>query len=98
MQKSFAGIDENFLSDAEYLASFIFMLAGDSLTTLCADYRWTCERLLEEEIHFRRFGNYRLKFFADAQREVYEKPDFMAPYLNGLLLSQLRSSKHQINW
>lgn len=77
------------------LAAMIIRLAGDGLARLCADYRWTCERLVEEEIHFRRCGTYRLSRFEDAAREVYDRPDFMAPYLNGLLLSQLLWAHHR---
>lgn len=96
-----AGYLERSLGDAadlalgEELAALIVRLAGDRLAGLCADYRWTCERLLEEEIHFRRTGAYRLSSFAEAEREVYARPDFMAPYLNGLLLSHLVWTHHR---
>ena len=93
LEKSFPeGADHAF---AEELAGMIVRLAGDGLAGLCADYRWTCERLLEEELHFRRSGAYRLARFTDAAAEVYDRPAFMAPYLNGLLLSQLLWAHHR---
>ena len=53
------------------------------------DYRWMCERFLEEEIHFRRTGAYRLSTFEEAAREVYDDPEVMSRYMGGLLLSQV---------
>lgn len=79
----------------EELAGMIVRLAGDGLPGICIDYRWTCDRLLEEEIYFRRTGAYRLSSFAEAERHVYGRPDFMAPYLNGLLLSHLVWAHHR---
>jgi SAM-dependent methyltransferase len=57
-------------------------------------YRWTCDRLREEEIFFHREGRYRLSTFAEAWDEVYSKPDYMAPYVDGLLVSQLLWFNH----
>ncbi len=79
---------------ADRLAALVLKLAGDDLATLCADYRWTCERILEEELHFRRTGKYRRSSFAEAEREVYANREYMTRYVNGLLLSQVWWSNH----
>lgn len=58
------------------------------------DYRWTCDRLREEELFFHREGRYRLSTFADAMAEVYSNHDYMARYVNGLLLTQVLWYNH----
>lgn len=93
LAKSF--IDPAGLVFAEELAAMIARLTEGRLSQACADYRWTCEALVDEEIHFRRTGTYRLSTFAEAEAQVYGRPDFMAPYLNGLLLSQLFWAHHR---
>src|SRR5262249_49718146 len=57
-------------------------------------YRWLCERMNEEELHFRRTNRYRLSTFADAHREVYANGEFMRRYMNGVLLSHLWWDNH----
>lgn len=93
--KSFGGEDPEGLNWAEAVAKLITALAGDGLPGVAADYRWTCERLLEEELHFRRSGAYRLATFAAAEREVYADAAFMGRYVNGLLLSHLFWANHR---
>jgi 2-polyprenyl-3-methyl-5-hydroxy-6-metoxy-1,4-benzoquinol methylase len=61
---------------------------------LAADYRWFCERMNEEELHFRRTNRYRLSTFAEAEREVYSNREFMRRYMNGQLLSHLWWDNH----
>ena len=80
---------------AEGIAALILRLIAGRPDEACRDYRWTCERLLEEELHFRRAGRYRLSSFAEAQREVYADEPFMKRYLTGLLLSQVFWSNHR---
>lgn len=87
--------DADALAHAERVAATLDRLIGDRRAEVCGDYRWTCERLLEEELHFRRHGAYRLSRFADAEREVYANPAFMARYVNGLLLSHLFWANHR---
>ncbi|MDP6774226.1 MAG: class I SAM-dependent methyltransferase [Rhodospirillales bacterium] len=94
LEKSFADVSSDG-GTAEGIASLILRLISDRLAEACRDYRWTCERLLEEELHFRRTGRYRLSSFAEAQREVYADESFMDRYLNGLLLSQVFWSNHR---
>lgn len=66
----------------------------DSPEELAADYRWLCDRMNEEELHFRRTNSYRLSTFADADREVYSNREFMRRYMNGVLLSHLWWDNH----
>lgn len=79
---------------ADEIAGLVLELAGNGLDELCADYRWMCDRVMEEELHFRRTGNYRLSRFEDALREVYSDRVYMGRYMNGLLLSQVLWSNH----
>ncbi|WP_169746354.1 class I SAM-dependent methyltransferase [Sphingomonas changbaiensis] len=51
-------------------------------------YKWTCDQLRQEELFFHREGRYRLATFADAEAEVYSRPEYMEPYVSGLLLTQ----------
>lgn len=78
----------------ETLAAAALILAGDRLPQIAAHYRWTCDRLREEELHFHRSGTYRLKTFAEANREVYANAAYMEKYVDGLLLSQILWANH----
>ena len=78
----------------EKLSSMIESLCGGKWSMLAADYRWTCEMLLEEELHFRRSGGYRYATFAEAAARVYSDPLLMTRYINGLLVSQVLWANH----
>ncbi len=78
----------------ETLAATVAAIAGETLPTLCADYRWLCAAVLEEELFFRREGRYRLSSFAEAEAQVYADRAYMTRYMNGLLLSQLWWGNH----
>jgi 2-polyprenyl-3-methyl-5-hydroxy-6-metoxy-1,4-benzoquinol methylase len=95
IRKSIPTGDDSTLAYADELALMIERVASGNPEELSKDYRWTCEQLLEEELHFRRTGAYRLSSFAEAQREVYGDPEFMGRYVNGLLLSHLFWSNHR---
>lgn len=83
------------LEHAEELAEAVLRLHGThGLPHLCADYRWMCERVLEEELWFRRTGRYRLSSYDDAVQQVYDNEEFMTQYMNGLLVSQVLWSNH----
>ena len=62
--KSLPADDHAELLHAEQVANLILPLMGEESEKFIADYRWTCERLLEEELHFQRHGEYRVKDFA----------------------------------
>jgi 2-polyprenyl-3-methyl-5-hydroxy-6-metoxy-1,4-benzoquinol methylase len=78
---------------AEEIAQLILRVA-EPLDAVAEDYHWMCDRLYEEELHFRRTGSYRLSRFEDAVREVYANSDFMRRYMNGVLLSHVWWDNH----
>lgn len=82
------------LETTEVLAAAALTLEGHRLGELAANYHWTCDRLREEELHFHRYGSYRLRTFAEADREVYSNADYMERYVDGLLLSQVLWFNH----
>lgn len=85
----FADPAEVTLPIAEEMAQLVLRIIGDELPIFIASYRWTCETLIAEDLHFRRTGSYRWSKFEDAYREVYSNADYMKKYLQGLLLSQV---------
>lgn len=78
----------------EILAEAVLKLAGERLPEVARHYRWTCDRLREEELHFHREGRYRLSTFAEAEAEVYGDAAYMERYMDGLLLSQVLWANH----
>lgn len=89
LRSRFINSTESSLPIAEEMAGLVVRIAGQELATFVDSYRWTCEALLTEELHFRRTGGYRWATFEDAYREVYSRADYMQTYLRGLLLSQV---------
>lgn len=89
LQSRFNDLEPSHLELCEKLAGLINQITGPDLEDYCADYRWTCRILIQEDLQFRRTGHYRLRSFKDAEQEVYSNPKFMTPYLRGLLLSQV---------
>jgi len=94
VRKSLAARTEEQLATTEILAEAALVLEGERLPALAANYRWTCDRLREEELHFHRTGGYRLTTFEDADREVYSNDEYMEHYVDGLLLSQILWFNH----
>lgn len=94
LARRFPETTTNALGDVDELARLVLCLAGDALHDHCADYRWVCDRIKEETLHFARTGNYRLRTFQAAFEEVYENHAYMTRYLNGLLLSQVWWANH----
>ena len=98
LTKSYRIHNTQVMTVLERMADLVLKLAkahAGGLKDLCADYRFVCEKMiLEEEIYFRRHGKYRLSTFVDANREVYSKPELMARYMNGLLLSGIFWANH----
>ena len=91
LRLSFAGRPQSLLRATEMIAEMILRLtttAPHGLDGMVADYRFLCERIVPpEEMHFRRYGNYRLTSFQDAVEQVYANAPFMARYMYGLLVS-----------
>jgi len=94
LTKRIAAADAEHLAMANDVAGWITALAGSRLDQHLLDYDWICNLVLEEELHFRRTGGYRLKTFAEAVAEVYSNDELMGQYMNGLLMTQLWWSNH----
>lgn len=94
IRKSLQARDPATLRATEVLAEAALKLAGSRLEQVTLNYRWTCDRLREEELYFHRTGTYRLKTFAEANREVYSNPAYMEKYVDGLLVSQILWFNH----
>ncbi len=94
LTKSMAARDHHVRATTEILADAALKLAGDRLDTVAAHYRWTCDRLREEELNFHRTGAYRLTTFQEADREVYSDAAYMEKYVDGLLFSQIAWVNH----
>lgn len=92
--KRMMGRSDAHLFMADELAGLILRLCDGKTTPLVAGYRWMCDRMVEEELFFRRNGRYRVTSFQEAVATVYADAEVMVPYLNGLLLSQVMWSNH----
>lgn len=76
------------------LADIILTLTDNNVHSIIKSYKWMCEMLLEEELHFRRHDAYRFSSFAEVNSLVYQNDDLMHRYMDGLLLSQILWSNH----
>ena len=94
LEKRFADSPAPSLRFADEISAKIGCIAGADIGRIVEDYKWLCAMVLEEEIHFRRTGRYRLSTFKDADEQVYSNREFMSRYMNGLLASQLWWSNH----
>lgn len=98
IDKSLQDRSADVLAVSDGLAALIQKLAlatPGGLQELCSDYRFLCEGIvLPEELHFRRFGKYRISTFEAANAECYQKPEFMNRYMNGLLVSYVLWNNH----
>lgn len=92
--KSFAARSPAVLAATEVAAVAARKLMAGDEARFAQGYKWTCDRLREEEIFFHREERYRLSRFAEAWDEVYSRPAYMAPYVDGLLVSQLLWFNH----
>lgn len=79
----------DFLARADEFAALAIKNMGSEVGRYCQDYRWMCEKFLEEDLFFVRHGRYRLQTFAEAYDQVYSRPDYMARYVRGILISQI---------
>jgi SAM-dependent methyltransferase len=94
LAKSFAPRSPEMMQATEAAAGAIRRLIVGQEGKFAADYRWTCDRLREEELFFHREGRYRLATFAEAYAEVYSDAAYMGRYVNGLLLTQVLWYNH----
>lgn len=93
LKKSLAARTPAVMAASNLGAELVLRLAAEAeggLSEMCEDYKFVCQTMiLEEELHFRRFHEYRLKTFADAYSEYYSKTELMRRYMHGLLLSNI---------
>ena len=94
LTKRFSALSSAEFRFAEHIAGKVIQIAGGSLDRVCEDYRWLSGIILDEELHFRRTGRYRLSTFEEADAQVYSNIDFMSRYMNGVLASQLWWRNH----
>ena len=96
LRDSFASRDDGLMASTDRHSEIILRMIGGEpdLIRYCEDYRFLCGRILEEEMHFRRTGDYRLSKFAEAEAEIYSDSAFMGRYMNFLLLTQVLLSNH----
>ena len=92
--RSFRQRNAELLDATETVAAAVLRLIEGDEARFGRDYRWTCDRLREEEIFFHREGRYRLSTFAEACAEVYSNPEYMRRYVGGLLLTQVLWYNH----
>jgi ubiquinone/menaquinone biosynthesis C-methylase UbiE len=92
--KSFSQRPPQMLEATEEVAAAVLRLIAGAEKRFGEDYRWTCDRLREEEIYFHREGRYRLSTFAEALAEVYSDHEYMRRYMGGLLLTQVLWFNH----
>jgi hypothetical protein len=94
LAKSFEPRSPAMLQATEAASGAALKLIAGQEATFAADYRWTCDRLRDEELFFHREGRYRLSTFAEANAEVYSDSAYMGRYVNGLLLTQVLWYNH----
>jgi len=94
LEKRFADTTPDGFAFAEEIAGKVLRIADTDLDRICEDYKWLSGIVLEEELHFRRTGRYRLSTFEEADHEVYSNRPFMTRYMNGLLATQLWWRNH----
>jgi 2-polyprenyl-3-methyl-5-hydroxy-6-metoxy-1,4-benzoquinol methylase len=96
VEQSFAPRDAALMASTERHAGMILRVIGGAAAApgFCADYRFLCDRLMEEELYFRRHQSYRLSRFEQALAEVYSNDAFMQRYMNFLLLTHVVWENH----
>ena len=89
IEARYRDMEPAFEDRTEELAELALVSIGDEMDRYVSDYRWMCEAFLDEEIHFRRHGGYRLSTFEEAYEQVYSDPAIMDRYVRGILISQI---------
>ena len=94
VKKGILSAEPSLQAHAERLATLFNPIIHNRIDDLVKDYKWVCQMLLNEQMHFFRTGDYRLSKIEDAVSEVYSVPSIMEPYMNGLLISQFIWTNH----
>lgn len=91
LRASFANRSREVMDTTEIIAGLLVRVTESTsrdIRLFAEDYRYLCERIVyPEELYFARVGDYRLKTFEEANREVYANGDLMPRYMNGLFVS-----------
>lgn len=94
IDSSLGSLTDDELSDISHLANLLLSVSEGALSQHIEGYKWTCDRILEEELFFRREGRYRCSSISEVENQVYSRPEIMMPYINGLALSQILWANH----
>jgi 2-polyprenyl-3-methyl-5-hydroxy-6-metoxy-1,4-benzoquinol methylase len=78
----------------ETVAQMILRILDGRLGAAIENYRWTCSLMLDYEYAFQCSGRYMYSSFSDVRAVVYDDPEFMSRYTDGLLISQLLWANH----
>jgi len=95
IERSFFNLQDADIFHVETIAKAVHCLAGNELSVFCQDYKWMCDRVMEEELCFCRHDRYRLATFAEAEREVYSNDAYMKRYMRGLLVAHVLWANHR---
>lgn len=93
LKRRFSDPDDPTLRIADDIGELLAKTAVEDDTAF-AGYRWMCEAMFEEELHFRRTGRYRLSSASAAAVSVYDNVPVMTHYMRGLLVSQALWRNH----
>ena len=98
LRTSFANRSSEVLDTTEIIANLLVRVTETTsrdIRLFAEDYRYLCEQIVyPEELYFARSGEYRLKTFEEANREVYANRALMARYMNGLFVSDALGFNH----
>ena len=97
LKKHLESMDADFRNLAnEYLENYLSVLKdlGITFTAAVEAYNNMIIMLLEEQMYFVEFGEYRYSTFKEANELVYNNPDFMRDYMIGVALSQFLWKNH----
>jgi len=94
IERNMKACSEDELQHADLVATMVANIAGDNLPKMVSGYQWMCKMIEDEELFFRRSGSYRNSSFRAVQHAVYDVPEVMMRYMDGLLLSQVLWSNH----
>ena len=83
-----------FLGRTNEVAELALKLIDYELPRYCEDYKWVCNNFLEEQWYFQRQGEYRLKNFKEAEREIYSNEHYMHRYVRGMVMYQVLWKNH----
>ncbi|MBX9667477.1 MAG: HAD-IIIC family phosphatase [Candidatus Obscuribacterales bacterium] len=89
LNKSFNARSGTLAATTEQISSMIQELIAPNPVEYFSNYKWLCDQINEETLHFLRTGRYRHSSFEEVNNSVYQNPTYMKSYLQGILLSQV---------